>query len=150
MTGVIPLPEDDAKKFELEHVKSEYLMVGMPKNSYGPSGAKAYLHKVYVPAFHTITVEPYTPIGPPPMRSANERIMDAILDYVKCHPGTTPNKLESISGKDKQFKATRQDIREAARNLLDNGLLLLKTLTKEERAALGLPHQVTRVYEYGE
>ncbi len=148
VAGVIPLPDDDAKKFGLDDVKGDYLMVGMPKNSYGPSGEKAYLRKVYVRDFHTITVEPHTPIVVPSIRSASDRIMDAIRDHVKGHPGTTPNKLDSLAGKKGQFKATKRDIRAAAQNLLDEGVLVLKTLTREERAALNLPHQVTRVYEY--
>jgi hypothetical protein len=86
----------------------------------------------------------------PPIRSAIERIKDAILAYVKCHPGTTSNKLDSLAGKNGQFKATKQDIRAAVKKLLDDGVMVLKTLTKEKRAALSLPHQVTRVYEHVE
>ena len=150
VTGVIPLPDDDATKFGLEDVKSDYLMIGMPKNSYGPSREKAYLRKVKVPDFHTITVEPYTPVARSSMRSGGERIMDAILDYVKNNPGTTPNKLDSLAGKARQFKATREDIRVAVQDLIGRGAVVLKTLTKEEREALGVPHQVKQVYDYVE
>jgi hypothetical protein len=150
VTGVIPLPDNDAKKLGPVDVKSDYLMIGMPKNSYGPSREKAYLRKVYVPDFHTITVEPYVPIARSPTRSTIDRIKDAILDHVKNHPGTTANSLDNLSGKAGPFRATKQDIRVAVQDLMSEGLLVSKTLTKEEREALGLPHQVTRVYEHVE
>ncbi len=150
VTGVISLADADAEKFGLVDVKSDYLMVGMPKNSYGPGRAKGYLRKVHVPDFHTITVEPYTPVGRPLMRRGSERIKEAVLDYVKSQPGTTPNNLDTLSGKAGQFKATKQEIRRAVQDLIGEGQLVLKTLTKEEREALRLPHQAKRIYEHVE
>lgn len=148
VTGVIPLPEDDAKGLGLD--PHDYMRIEMPKNSYGPSREKAYLRKVYVQDFHTITVEPYTPLGPAPVRSAIDRVRDAVRDYLKAHPGTTPNKLDLLAGTNGVFKASKQDVRTAAKALVDDGELLLKPLTKTEREALGLPHQAQQVYEHVE
>jgi RecA-family ATPase len=148
VSGIIPVPADEAKEFGPDPTK--YLMIGMPKNSYGPARQKAYLSKVYVAPFHTITVEPYTPpvSVSSPLRSASERLKDDIFEYVKNHPGTTPNALDGHSGKRGRFKASKQDVRDAARELQDEGALVLKTLTNEERTALRLPHQAKQVYEH--
>ncbi len=148
VVGVIPLPDEDAKTLKLENVKSEYLLVRMPKNSYGPSREKAYLRKVHVPDFHTITVEPCTPVGRPLIHTAREALMDRMVEYLKHNPGTTPNQLDSLAGKKGPLKATRQEVRDVVKELQAGGVLILKTLTKEDRAALRLPGQIRQVYAY--
>ena len=145
VVGVIPLPDDDAKKYGLESIKDNYLMLGMAKNSYGPSRAKAYLRKDYVPDFHTVTVEPYVPPEPKTLRNASERVRDLMLEHVKNNPNTTKNKLDRLAGKEKLFKATKGQIRKALDELIDEDVLQLKSVTKEERIALGLPHQAKHV-----
>jgi RecA-family ATPase len=145
VTGVIPLPEGEAEKQGLD--PSEHLRMEMPKNSYGPGREAGYLKKVYVADFHTITVEPFRPAPPVGIRTARERVKDAILNHVAEHPGTTPNRLDALSGRDRQFKATKRDVRAAAKELEDEGRVILKRLTKEERGALGLAHQVNQVYQ---
>jgi hypothetical protein len=145
VTGVIPLPEGEAEKQGLD--PSEHLRMEMPKNSYGPGREAGYLKKVYVPDFHTLTVEPFMPAPPVGIRTARERVKDAILNHVAEHPGTTPNRLDALSGRDRQFKATKRDVRAAAKELENEGRVILKRLTKEERGALGLAHQVNQVYQ---
>ena len=39
--GIIPILDDDAKKYGLEHVRQNYMRIGVPKNSYGPAGGGA-------------------------------------------------------------------------------------------------------------
>lgn len=80
------------------------------------------------------------------MRTASERLRDIIADFVKNNPGTTSNELDNLSGKDKQFKASKVEVRKAVKELVADGRLVSKTLTKAERVALGLHHQVKKVY----
>jgi hypothetical protein len=87
VTGVIPLPEEEAKKHELD--PSDYMRMEMPKNSYGKPREAGYLKRVYVPDFHTFTVEPFRPAPPPSIRTARERLKDVLLDYVTNNPGTS-------------------------------------------------------------
>lgn len=147
VTGIIPMPQEDAQRFGVDD-PTKFLMLGMPKNSYGPARQRSYLQKVYVPDFHTVSIEPYAPVPGIAMRTPSERLKDALTEYVKTHPGTTANALDGISGKRRQFKATKDEVRCAARQLVDDGVLVLKTLSKEERDALRLPHQVKQVYEH--
>ena len=148
VTGVIPLPDHVAEKLKLQDDKGDYLMIRVPKNSYGPSRAKAYLEKVYVPDFHTVTVEPYTSTGTLLIPSAAERLKESVTEYVKVNRGTTASKLDAIAGKKGQLKATKLQVREAVKELLSDGVLIRKTLTKEERKASHIPHQVKQVYEH--
>ena len=145
VTGVIPLSTDEAEVFGVN--ASDHLRMEMPKNSYGPAREKGYLRKVHVPDFHTITVEPFMPDPLGRIRPASDRLRDAILAHVESHPGTTPNKLDAASGKKGPLKATRVEVRDALRALTADGSLVLRTLTKEQRAALSLPHQAKQVYE---
>jgi len=86
------------------------------------------------------------PAPPPPIRTARERLKDQLFNYVAKNPGTTANKLDGLSGKARQFKATKEEIRAAMKMLQDDGRVVLKPVTKEGRATLRLPHQVKQVY----
>jgi hypothetical protein len=145
VTGVIPLPDDDAKEHALD--PSQFLRMEMPKNSYGPSRQRGYLQKVHVPAFHTMTVEPYSPPFSPPIRTASERLKDVLADFVRDNLGTTQNKLDNLSGKAGRFGTTKQHVREAMKELLAERRVVLKPVTKEDRE-LGLPHQAKQVYQH--
>lgn len=146
VTGVIPLPDEDAKNFDLD--KAECLMMGMPKNSYGPCRQRGYLRKAHVLDFHTITVVPLTPTIRARIRSASDRLKDDLVDYVKGNPGATPNKLDGLAGKGGRFKATKEQVRVAMKELEAEGRVILKELSKEDRKARSLPQQTRRVYEH--
>jgi hypothetical protein len=77
-------------------------------------------------------------------------LKDALADFVKNNPGTTQNKLDNLAGIKGQFRAAKEDIRTAMKELQGEGRVNLKTLTKEGQKALGVPHQAKQVYEYVE
>jgi hypothetical protein len=145
VTGVIPLPEGDATKFGVQ--ADDYLRMEMPKNSYGPSRRCGYLMKVPVPDFHTITVEPCMFSAPHAPISAEDRLKDALCDYVKNNPATTPNRLDRLAGKTGRFKASKAAVRRAMNELEAEGRVSLNPLTPEQRQTLGVPWQATQVYE---
>ncbi len=148
--GIIPLPEEDAKKAGLEAVKQNYRKMELPKNSYGPDRAHAYLAKVHVPDFHTISVEPFDlPQAMCGHRiSAGERLDAAILKYIAETPGTTPQALDRLAGvKIEPFKASREKIRKRCKALIADRRIRGREVDKEERKALGLNRQARKVYE---
>jgi hypothetical protein len=147
--GIIPLSDDDAKKYGLEHVRKDYMRLEVPKNSYGPAGVGSYLAKVHVPDFHTITVEPFAPSLPvsSSMLTKQERLQHMLLGHITTNTGVTRNILDGLAGMDDIFKASKQSIRQALKELEDNVLVRLRNVSNEERKSLGLPRQVRQVYE---
>lgn len=150
VVGVIPLSDGDAKSLGIEKVKTNIMVIGMPKNSYGPGREKGYLVREYVPSFHTVTVDPFTPVPSRSIGTARDRLKLQLYTYVKEHPHATPNMLDELAGTAGRFKASKQDVRRALVELVDDGQLQLVEASREERTTHGLPRQVRRVYRLTE
>ncbi|MDP6805804.1 MAG: hypothetical protein QF902_10840 [Rhodospirillales bacterium] len=149
LVGIIPMPDEDAKKYGMEHVKRNYMRLEMPKNSYGSADGGAYLAKVPVPNFHTITVEPFTPLQPVfgMVQTRQERLKQELLDHIAITTGVTPNALDGLAGMKGQFKASKKTIRDVMKELVTDGVTWLRNVSKDERRTLKLSQQVTQVYE---
>jgi RecA-family ATPase len=149
VTGVIKIPEKEAQALSLVE-PDEYMKAVIAKNSYGPAREAMYLHRSYVQDFHTVRVRPYQRVitthtsGLVPRA---ERLRVQVIDYVAGQPGTTKNKLDKLSGKTGQFKASRSDVRRVVEELLDDKALRVRTVTSEEKQVLGLQQQVNEILE---
>jgi len=148
VVGIIPMSDADADDYGMEPVKAHYLCQEMPKNSYGPAGGKAYLKRVHVPDFHTITVEPFVPPVPVPgqFRTANERLCEKLMAYLAANPGLSKNKLDLLAGKRGIFKASKKKIGDAMKELVAGGQVQHRAITESERSSLNLPRQAGKVY----
>jgi hypothetical protein len=146
--GIIPISDDDAKKYGLEHVRQNYMYIGVPKNSYGPAGGGAYIAKVAVPNFHTISVEPFTPHVPVSgaVQTRQDKLKQALYAHITNNSGVTNNQLDGLAGLDGQFKASKKTIDDAMKELRSDLLVELRNVTSKERKALKLFRQVKRVY----
>lgn len=149
VTGVIKIPEKEAEDFGIVDPDG-YMKAIIAKNSYGPAGEAIYIHREYVPDFHTVRVRPYQRVitaynsGLVPRA---ERLKTRVRDYVQAHPGTTKNKLDNLSSKGGQFKASRTDVRRAVEELIDEKCLRIRPIFKEEKRALGVSQQVNEILE---
>ena len=149
VTGVIKIPEKESEEFGL--VKpDEYMKAIIAKNSYGPAREAMYLQREYVQDFHTVRVRPYQRVNITHKSSLlprAERLRAQVLDYVTGQPGTTKNKLDKLSGKSGQFKASKSEIRRLVEELLDDESLRIRSVSKQERQARELQKQVTEILE---
>lgn len=148
VTGAIKVPKSDIDALDLNDPDNT-IKLAQPKNSYGPAGEVCYLKKEYVPAFHTMRVQPLpTPqLALSSFSSATERLHKALLNDIAEHPGTTRNRLDAVSGKTGRFKASKAEVRRAVEDLIDDGVLRLRPVTKEEKEALRLPQQTREILE---
>lgn len=149
LVGVIPMPDEDAKLYGLEQTRGDYMRLAIPKNSYGPRDAGMWLRRVYSPSYHTVTIEPVN-LAPPismPRKSASDALCDKVVEYLKRHPMTTSNQLDTASGLDGCFKVSKEKVRAARSALVDSGRVILREVTPEERKAHNLGQQVKHVYE---
>jgi hypothetical protein len=125
------------------------MCIGVPKNSYGPAGGGAYIAKVPVPSFHTITVEPFTPHQPVSgaVQTRQDKLKQELYAYITNNTGVTNNQLDKLSGLNGQFKASKKTIQNTMKELSSDLLVELRNITSKERKALKLPRQVKQVYE---
>lgn len=146
VTGIIRMPDSDAKRWGLEATCDQYIKVQMPKNSYGPANQIAYLKKEFVPDFHTVKIVPWQPpSGGSLFISAEDRLSEAILTAVKGKPGTTRNQIDRLAGKKNTLKASKERVRMAVDRLVSEGVLEEVVPTAEQRKSLGLHQQVRKI-----
>ncbi len=147
MVGLLPMPEDDAKKYGVESTRKEYVWLGLPKNSYGGNDGGVWLQKEFVKKYHTVVVKPVQLIKPMsgPKMSANAKLADRIIDYLTQHPWTTRNQLDGLSGADEVLKSSKQKVRDVLAGLVDTGVIERRQITDAERAKHHLSKQVKEV-----
>ena len=146
VTGAIPLPEEDAKRLELEDVRKNYIKLEMPKNSYGIAGETGYLKKEIVPHFHTVAVGPYEPhAGTLSIPSGKDSLQQKVHEHIRTNPGLSKNRLERMSGKKGQLKASKESIRTALTSLIEDGAVKLVKPTQAQRDKYDISHQTTKV-----
>jgi RecA-family ATPase len=149
VTGVIKVPEKEAALLDLVEPQN-YMKVVIAKNSYGPAREEMYLHRDYVPDFHTVRVRPHQgaiTTQTTNMISSAERLSEALITYVETQPGTTKNKLDKLSGRGGLFKASKNKVRQIVEELLHDGTLRVRSVSKEEKKVHRLPQQVNEILE---
>lgn len=147
MSGMIPMPDEDIKKYGLVDQKKDYVWLGLAKNSYGSASGGIWLKKVFNPRYHTVVYEPVKLIEPVSVgrQSANERLLYTIIERLEKHPFTTKNMLDSLAGKEGIFKTSKERVRDALRGLMDSGEVYEHTVTEVERSEHGVAKQVKAV-----
>lgn len=147
MSGMIPMQDDEAKKYGLIDQKKDYVWLGLAKNSYGSASGGIWLKKVFNPRYHTVVYEPVKLTEPLSIgkQSANERLIGIILERLEKHSFTTKNMLDSLAGKEGIFKASKERVRDALRGLMDSGEVYEHTVTETERLEHGVAKQVKSV-----
>lgn len=147
MAGMLPMPEEEAKKYGLEADRQQYVWLGLPKNSYGEANAGVWLKKEVNPKYHTVVMNPVSLVVPltAARKSANEKLADKLIEYISQHPKATKSQLDGVAGNDGPLKASKEKVRDVLRGLLDTGGIELHTVTDAERQEHGIPKQVKEV-----
>lgn len=151
MTGLIPLPENDAKRFcgnDVERVKK----LEMPKNSYGKAMQSTYVESVFSPNFHTIYFRPIAPQLPTKgsIQTKDERLRQEILAHIASNPGCSRNQLDKLAGKKGPFKASREAIRRAVKHLEEDDEIGPVEVTDEIRRQLNVDHRTKTILQVTE
>ncbi len=149
LVGLIRLPDEDAQKFGLQSVQSDYGLIGIAKNSYGRSNVHSYFCKVYEPDFHTVTVEPFTPMMATTtvIPKANDRLCDALVNFIQQKGATTRAEIERNAGTNGPFKAGKSKVRDALKKLMGDGTVTDRPYTKADQTKYGVPRQTHNVLE---
>ena len=150
VTGAIPLPEEDAKRLGLEGNRKEYIKLEMPKNSYGIAGEIGYLKKEVISCFHTVAVKPYEPpTHALSIPSGKDSLQQKLYEHIRSNPGLSKNRLERMSGKNGQLKASKGNIRAALTSLIEDGAVKLAKPTEAQRGKYDISHQTRKILTCG-
>jgi len=147
MSGMIPMPPEDAKKYGLEANRKEYIKLSLAKNSYGATDQALWLKKIVSPKYHTVVFEPVILTKPLPTAKLSEmqKIGLLISNYISKHQYTTRNKLDILSGIKGNLKASKAKVREALDLLIATGGVKVYKVDDEMRKSLGLAKQVNEI-----
>ena len=147
MVGMMTMNDDEAKKFGLTQNQHQYSKFHVAKNSYGPSNDGIWLKKVHSTDYHTVVVEPTTLTVPvsKSTKSSNDRMLEDVLTHLKTDQWITRNQLDGLSGKDGKFKTSKTNLRCVVASGVDSGLIVVHTVTNEDRDKYGLARQVKEV-----
>lgn len=144
---LIPMSDEEAKKYDLVDDKGSFVKLGFAKNSYGATNTECWLRKVYVPDYHTIRIDPVDLLVPVPQarRSANDKLADTVIRFIQNRSYVSKNMVDRESGRDGQLGASKDKCRDVLKGLIDSGAIHSHRVTDDERIKLGIPKQVTEV-----
>jgi hypothetical protein len=150
MSGMIPMPEEDAKKFDVDNLNNDHILLGVAKNSYGAITEGLWLKKEFSQKFHTVVFRPISLQPRPPTKklTENEKLMSRIKNFIQNSPYMTRNKLDLMSGINEPLKASKDKVRDALKTLIESGEVEVHTVTDEERLQGKIPKQIKEVLIY--
>jgi hypothetical protein len=152
MSGLIPMTEEQSRKFKLESTRKEYVWLSLAKNSYGGVSDGIWLRKVVDHNYHTVVMEPIQLSIPstPEKLSELQKLKVRICEHIKNYPFTSRAQLEGLSGTKEALKASKQKVRDALNSLLNTDEVELHKVTSEERQHHSIPKQVKEVLRLSE
>jgi len=149
LSGMIPMNEEQAKKFGLQETRKDYVWLGLAKNSYGDNSEGIWLKKVFSQAYSTVVLEPIElsiPISESRLTEL-QKIQKRVVEYLKSHHFTTKNNLDTLSGIKNYLKASKAQVRAAVQSLLDSGEIVQRKIDDNERKTHNLPKQIKVILE---
>jgi RecA-family ATPase len=149
LSGMIPMSEEQAKKFGLQETRKDYVWLGLAKNSYGDNSEGIWLKKVFSPAYSTVVFEPLElsiPISESRLTEL-QKIQKRVVEYLKSHHFTTKNNLDALSGIKNDLKASKAQVRAAVQSLLNSGEIVQRKIHDNERKTHNLPKQIKEILE---
>jgi hypothetical protein len=137
---------DEAKTYgKDEYERSNYVCLTNVKANYGKTGDTWWFRKESVPDWQIGTLVPevmYSTKLYPEFSGLSKRL----VELVESKPGKlTVSKVRGMAGKSGTLKASDREVRSAIDRMLDEGQLILESLTKEQRAERGLSANVKEV-----
>lgn len=147
MSGMIHMPDEDAKKFDVDNSSNDYILLGVAKNSYGAITDGLWLKKEFSHKFNTVVFRPISLQPPLPTKklTENEKLMGRIKNSIQNSPYMTRNKLDLMSGVNEPLKASKDKVRDALKTLIESGEVEVHTVTDEERLRGKIPKQIKEV-----
>jgi len=138
-------PEEGKKFGKADGERGDYVCLTNVKANYGKTGGQWWFRKEPVPGWQIAKLIPevlYDAKAFPQYSGLSKRIMDE----VRANPGKlTKANLRDRSGKQGSLGASEKEVRNAMDRLIEEGQIVLETLTKEDKFARGLSANIREV-----
>lgn len=130
-------------------IRQQYVSMTVVKNNYGKTGEATWFTRASPPDWEVGVLCPVDLQPPVRCTTLNAGTATRIRHFVAEHPGqySKSGLRDKRSGKDGELKASKQEVAAAIEDLLDNGELITRVPTHEERKKFDLPQQTKVVLD---
>ena len=140
--------DKEAKEHHVsENERSNYVRIENVKANYARSGGGYWLKRTYLPDWDVAVLEEARIYSSTLFQSKSSTdLQSRILEQLRKKPGSiTERKLRDIAGKDGALKASEAKVRTEVEKMLDEGLIINRAPTPEERKLYRLQGQVREI-----
>ena len=144
--------EKEAKLFGLSDAeRKDHVSLNVVKANYGPSGTSWWLKKVPVTGWQAIKLEPVFLLPKGQLASLNQ-LSRKITDLIKAYPGRITGRAlrDKYAGLNGKLGASESEVKRTLQRLLDEGNLISRPPTDQERRLHRLSHNVKDILDLPE
>jgi hypothetical protein len=141
--------EKEAKHFGLSDAeRKEHVSLNVVKANYGPSGTSWWFKKVPVQGWQAIKLEPVLLLPKNQMANLNQ-LSRKITDLIKANPGRLSERAlrDKYSGLNGPLAASESEVKRTLQRLLDEGNVIRRALTNQERKLHRLSHNIKDILD---
>lgn len=136
----------EAKEFSIDAKdRTDYVCLSTVKSNYGKSGATWWYKKQYLQDWQAITLDPVM-LYPQALFSNHNALSQRIIDKIKNNPAKlSERRLRDLAGKNGEFKASESELMRSLERLIEEGVIVKRPPTIEERKAYRISSNVKEV-----
>lgn len=144
--------EKEAKHFGLSDAeRKEHVSLNVVKANYGPSGTSWWFKKVPIIGWQAIKLEPVLLLPKGQMATLNV-LSRKITDLIKANPGRISERSlrDKYAGLNGKLAASEAEVKRTLQRLLDEGNVVRRSPTDQERKLHRLSHNVKEILDLPE
>jgi len=144
--------ENEAKRFGLSDAdRKQHVCMSVVKANYGPQGGNWWFKKDFIQNWHAVELTPVF-LLPKSQAFSHSSLTKKIVDIVKGKPGQLTSRAirDRYSRIDGQLGASERDVRNALQRALEEGLLVQRAPTDQERKLYRLSPNMREVLDLPE
>jgi len=144
--------EKEAKHFGLSDAeRKEHVSLNVVKANYGPSGTSWWFKKAPVQGWQAIKLEPVFLLPKSQMATLNQ-LSRKITDLIKANPGRITERAlrDKYAGLNGKLGASEAEVKRTLQRLLDEGNVISRLPTDQERKLHRLSHNVKDILDLPE
>ena len=141
--------EKEAKHFGMSDAeRKEHVSLNVVKANYGPSGTSWWFKKVSVQGWQAIKLEPVF-LLPKSQMATLSQLSRKISDLIKDNPGRITERAlrDKYSGLNGKLAASESEVKRTLQRLFDEGNVIRRSPTDEERKLHSLSHNVKDILD---
>jgi hypothetical protein len=144
--------ENEAKRFGLSDAdRKQHVCMSVVKANYGPQGGNWWFKKDFIQNWHAVELTPVF-LLPKSKAATHSSLTRKIIDIVKGKPGQLTSRAirDRYSRIDGQLGASERDVRNALQRALEEGVLVQRAPTDQERKLYRLSPNMREVLDLPE